>query len=109
LGNIPSADKENLGNNIAFMGQIPVKIMGPVVTGDYIVGNGVIKGYGVAIHPENMTVEDFKFAVGRSWASNTDSGPKLVNTVVGVHNGDFIHILKKIQDKFNLSTRFSRG
>lgn len=103
LGNIPSADKENLGNNIAFMGQIPVKIMGPVVTGDYIVGNGVIKGYGVAIHPENMTVEDFKFAVGRSWASNTDSGPKLVNTVVGVHNGDFIHILKKMQDKFNQS------
>jgi hypothetical protein len=42
-----------------------------------------------------MTVEDFKYAVGRSWDASTDSGPKLVNTVTGVHNGDFIHILEK--------------
>ena len=40
LGNIPAEGKNYLGNNIAFMGQIPVKIMGPVKTGDYIVGKG---------------------------------------------------------------------
>ena len=28
-----------LGNKVAFMGQIPVKVMGPVETGDYIVGS----------------------------------------------------------------------
>jgi hypothetical protein len=38
--------------------------MGAVATGDYIVGKGAIKGYGVAIHPEmtlkilNMQLED---------------------------------------------------
>ncbi len=103
LGNIPEEGKSHLGNNVAFMGQIPVKIMGPVATGDYIVGTSDIPGYGVAIHPENMTIEDFKFAVGRSWDANTDDGPKMVNTVVGVHNGDYLNILKRYEQKFRES------
>jgi hypothetical protein len=103
LGNIPKAGENFKGNNVAFMGQIPVKIMGPVASGDYIVGKSNIPGYGVAIHPENMTVEDFKFAVGRSWDTNSDSGAKMTNTVVGVHNGDFIHILKKLETKYQES------
>lgn len=101
LGNIPAEGKNYLGNNIAFMGQIPVKIMGPVNTGDYIVGKGAIKGFGVAISPDAMTLEDFKHAVGRSWDSNPNNGPKMVNTVVGVHNGDYIKILQKYEAKFN--------
>jgi hypothetical protein len=99
LGNIPEKGRGYLGNNIAFMGQIPVKMMGPVVAGDYIVGKGDIKGFGVAISPEDMTIEDFKYAVGRSWDTNTESGPKMVNTVVGVHNGDYLNILKRTEDR----------
>jgi hypothetical protein len=101
LGNIPKEGENGKGNNVAFMGQIPVKIMGAVASGDYIVGKSNIPGYGVAIHPENMTMEDFKLAVGRSWDTNSDSGPKLANTVVGVHNGDFI--LKKLETKYQES------
>ena len=104
LGNIPAEGKNYLGNNIAFMGQIPVKIMGPVNTGDYIVGKGDIKGFGVAISPQNMTLEDFKLTVGRSWEVNLNNGPKMVNTVVGVHNGDYIKILQKYEAKFNETT-----
>ncbi len=100
LGNIPADGKNDLGNNIAFMGQIPVKIMGSVNSGDYIVGKGDIKGFGVAISPQNMTLEDFKLAVGRSWEANTNNGPKMVNTVVGIHNGDYIKILQKYEAKF---------
>jgi len=104
LGNIPAEGKNYLGNNIAFMGQIPVKIMGPVNTGDYIVGKGDIKGFGVAISPQNMTLEDFKHAVGRSWEANSNNGPKMVNTVVGIHNGDYLKILQKYEAKFKETT-----
>lgn len=103
LGNIPEEGMGSLGNNVAFMGQIPVKIMGSVATGDYIVGTSDIPGYGVAISPQNMTIEDFKYAVGRSWDANTDNGPKMVNTVVGVHNGDYLNILKRYEQKFRES------
>jgi hypothetical protein len=99
LGNVPDASRTAAGNNIAFMGQIPVKVMGPVQSGDYIVANSEVPGYGVAIHPKEMKVEDFKLAVGRSWDTNLKDGPKMVNTVVGVHNHDFLNIIGNLQQK----------
>ncbi len=103
LGNVPKAGMNEKGNNVAFMGQIPVKIMGAVRSGDYIVGKSIIPGFGIAVHPEHMTVEDFKLAIGRSWDTNLDAGAKMTNTVVGVHNGDYINILKKMDEKIKFS------
>lgn len=99
LGNMPDASKIGRGNNIAFMGQIPVKVMGPVQSGDYIVARSGIPGYGVAMHPADMTTSDYKMAVGRSWDTNLKEGPKMVNTVVGLHNNDFLHIIGQLQNK----------
>ncbi|QGY44426.1 hypothetical protein GM418_12375 [Maribellus comscasis] len=85
------------------MGQIPVKIIGPAQNGDYIVAKGEFPGYGVAVNPKKMTVDDFKLAVGRSWETNTASGPKMVNTVVGVHNGDYLNVFKQYEQRFKES------
>ena len=108
LGNIPEEGKSHLGNNVAFMGQVPVKVIGPVSSGDYIVAYGEISGYGKAINPKAMISENFRFAVGRSWDTNLNDGPKLINTVIGVHNGDWVNIFKrfesnqkKFEDKLN--------
>ncbi len=108
LGNIPEEGKSHLGNNVAFMGQVPVKVIGPVSSGDYIVAHGEISGYGKAIHPKEMVAENFRLAVGRSWDTNLNDGPKLINTVIGVHNGDWVNVFKrfesnqkKFEDKLN--------
>ncbi len=108
LGNIPEEGKSHLGNNVAFMGQVPVKVIGPVSSGDYIVAHGEISGYGKAINPKDMVAENFRFAVGRSWDTNLNDGPKLINTVIGVHNGDWVNVFKrfesnqkKFEDKLN--------
>ncbi len=103
LGNTPENNKVHLGQNIAFMGQVPVKVTGPVRTGDYIVADPNIPGYGVAKSEYDMTVEDFKYAVGRSWDNRLDEGPKMVNTVVGIHNGDYMRILQNMERKFDAS------
>ncbi|MBK7428808.1 MAG: hypothetical protein IPI60_18220 [Saprospiraceae bacterium] len=99
LGNIPADGKTHLGNNVAFMGQIPVKVLGPVATGDYIVAQMNTPGFGKAIHQNDMTIEDFKYAVGRAWGTNTNEGPKMINTVVGVHNGDYLKIIKRMENR----------
>jgi hypothetical protein len=101
LGNNPDPAKESLGNKIAFMGQIPVKVMGPVEAGDYVVGNNSTPGYGVAVHPAAITPEQAKLIVGRSWDSNTNAGPKMVNTVIGVDNGHFLQILADNQKELD--------
>jgi hypothetical protein len=108
LGNTPEEGKAYMGNNVAFMGQVPVKVMGAVKSGDFIVASKEVKGYGVAIHPEDMKAEDHTLAVGRSWENKPNLGPKMVNTVVGIDNGDWVKIITKIEkkqkeyeDKFN--------
>jgi len=95
LGNMPPADQESMGNKVAFVGQIPVKVQGPIAVGEYIVARSGIPGYGIGVKPADMTAEDFRLCVGRAWETNAGPGPKTVNTVVGVQNGDFVMILKK--------------
>ena len=99
LGNKPAPEREHLGNKIAFMGQVPVKVMGVVSSGDFIVADQEISGYAKAISSSDMTADDFKFCVGRSWEENKMSGPKLVNTVIGVHNGEWVNIVNEIKNK----------
>ena len=99
LGNSPEAGKEQFGNKIAFMGQVPVKIEGPVSSGDYIIAKGGMAGYGVAVHAEQMTENDYKLSVGRAWETNLNDGPKMVNTLIGVDNGNYFSILKKTKDQ----------
>jgi hypothetical protein len=99
--NMPQNNRVELGNSIAFMGQIPVKIIGPVTTGDFIVAKGDIPGYGVAVKASQMTSEDFRLVVGRAWETIEVDGPKMVNTLVGVQNNDFLKIIEKYQQKVN--------
>jgi enhancing lycopene biosynthesis protein 2 len=99
LGNAPTKEREIYGNKIAFTGQVPVKVVGPVNMGDYIIAKGEILGYGIAVRPADLTTDDLKLAVGRSWETNLKDGPKMVNTLIGVDNGDYIKIMKEGQDK----------
>tara|TARA_Y100000385_G_scaffold285218_1_gene344756 strand:+ start:749 stop:1714 length:966 start_codon:yes stop_codon:yes gene_type:complete len=105
LGNIPEEEKLHLGNNVAFMGQIPVKILGPVSSGDYVIGNNDTPGYGIAKSPKDMTIDDFNRAVGRSWEKDNSKGIKMINTVVGIHNGNYMRILKDYENKFKASEK----
>jgi len=99
LGNVPEGNKTDLGNSIVFIGQAPVKILGPVKSGDFIIGQISTPGYGIAKHPNDMTVEDFKLAVGRSWDTDETEGIKMANTVIGVHNSAFLNLIKDLKEK----------
>jgi len=99
LGNTPEEGMEHTGNNVAFMGQIPVKVMGPVSSGDYIVASGTVPGYAKAVNPELMTLEDFNHAVGRSWEDSDIDGPHMVNTIIGMHNGDYLNVLQRFESR----------
>jgi len=65
------------------------------------VAKSEVPGYGVAIPAKQMTTEDFRRAVGRAWETKAGDGPKMVNTVVGVHNNDFLRIIDNMQKKMD--------
>ena len=93
--NMPQPDQEHLYEQVAFIGQVPVKVKGSVKAGDYIVASGKNDGLGIAVSPDNMTPEDFKMAVGQAWESSDEQGVKLINTAVGLAADDAYAYMKK--------------
>ena len=94
-GNMPQPDQEHLYEQVAFIGQAPVKVKGVVKAGDYIVASGNNDGIGIAIAPDQMTPENFKMAVGQAWESSAETGVKLVNAAVGLAADDAYAYMKK--------------
>ena len=84
LGNSPPESEEHLYEKVAFVGQAPAKVRGPVKAGDYIIASGLNDGTSVAVSAEEMTPSQHSLAVGQSWESSDEEGVKLVRAVVGL-------------------------
>lgn len=54
LGNMPDEGQEDLFEKVAFLGQVPVLVAGPVQEGDYIVASGNTDGYAKAYAPDDL-------------------------------------------------------
>ncbi len=84
LGNSPPESEEHLYEKVAFVGQAPVRVLGPVKAGDYIIASGLHDGTSVAVSREEMAASQHSLAVGQSWESSSQPGVKLINIAVGL-------------------------
>lgn len=99
LGNMPPKGEEKNHVKVAFMGQIPVAVIGEVNKGDYILASGLNDGYAIAKHPQKMLLSDYKKIVGVAWQSSfTKSKFNIINVAVGINQNDVVHHLEK-QDR----------
>ncbi len=99
LGN----QQEEVGQDemVSFIGQVPVKVIGPVEQGDWIIPSGKHDGIGRAIHPDKLTLDHR--IVGKAWASNLDPTLKKVNVAVGLDQSDARDIILK-----NMATQLNQ-
>ncbi|MCB8990518.1 MAG: hypothetical protein H6664_14975 [Ardenticatenaceae bacterium] len=74
---------------VAFMGQVPVRVRGPVRAGDLLVASGLGDGTAVSITPAQLTPVLANQIVGQAMESSSGSGVSLVNTLVGQPNDAF--------------------
>ncbi len=88
LGNMPVADREKDFEKVAFMGQVPVRVVGKVVIGDYIIPSGNHDGMGIAVHPADMKLGDYARIVGVAWQAAKDAPLNIVNVAVGINTND---------------------
>ena len=88
LGNMPSDEEQHKYEKIAFMGQVPVKVIGKVEPGDYILPNIIGNGFGIAVHPDEMEVADYKKIVGVAWEASGGDQLNMVNIAVGLNTND---------------------
>ena len=100
LGNSPVQGQEKSYEKVAFMGQVPVKVAGNVAIGDYIIPSGNNDGIGVAVHPAEMSLENYKKIVGVAWSPAQNTAEfSLVNVAVGINANDMAHRMAQQQDE----------
>jgi hypothetical protein len=100
LGNMPAEGREQLYEKVAFMGQVPVKVVGRVSEGDYVIPSGLGDGTGVAVPPRLMTADEYAKVVGRAWSGSDSSLPKPVTVAVGLNQGDVAAIVREQEAAF---------
>ncbi|WP_324677115.1 hypothetical protein [Hymenobacter sp. GOD-10R] len=102
LGNSPAAEAKAKSEKIAFMGQVPVKVLGSVNIGDYIVPSGNNDGMGRAVSPAAMTLDQYRQIVGVAWeAAPNRKGVGLVNVAVGINSNDMAQKLQQQQQELD--------
>ena len=88
LGNMPEKEKD-LYEKVAFMGQVPVRVIGSVKKGDYIIPTGSSDGTGRAVSPDKVTVDQLNKVVGVSWADSDLEDAKYVKIIVGLQTNAY--------------------
>lgn len=69
---------------IAFIGQVPVHVRGPVEEGDFLIPSGLDDGVAVAVAPEALAPHQLALVLGVAWGASADEGVKDVNASVGL-------------------------
>lgn len=98
LGNLPDSSRIQDFEKVAFLGQSPVWVVGDVKSGDYIIPSGNKDGFGLAISPEDLTIEQLSQVVGRAW-QDSDQIVNLVNMVVGIKTNEMAEVLSRTSKK----------
>jgi acetyltransferase-like isoleucine patch superfamily enzyme len=108
LGNMPNPGEEAKYEKIAFMGQVPVRVVGIVNIGDYIIPSGNNDGYAIGVSPSAMKIGDYPRVVGVAWQSASDKPGNYVNVAVGINNNDLARkMLEQQQQISQLSSQVS--
>lgn len=106
-GNWPGQENVHNFALVSFFGQVPVKVVGPVHKGDYIVPSEANDGTGVAVAPQEVSPEKIHLIVGTAWEGSDKMSVKLIHTAVGFHfslpnmsrtASDIATLEKKVQD-----------
>jgi hypothetical protein len=103
LGNMPQHGKESQYEKVAFMGQVPVFVLGATKKGDFILPSGGNNGLGIAVHPNDMRPQDYKNIVGIAWSEASSS--TLINTVnvaVGLNTSSISNLVSEQSKEIEL-------
>ncbi|MBX2841258.1 MAG: hypothetical protein KTR26_05775 [Flammeovirgaceae bacterium] len=95
VGNMPETGKEHLFEKVAFLGQVPVKVVGKVNLGDYILASGNQDGFGIAVSPEKMEVKDYPNIIGVAWEASGEESTGFINIAVGINKNNLATVVAK--------------
>ncbi|MEY5130349.1 MAG: hypothetical protein RL734_416 [Bacteroidota bacterium] len=96
LGNTPEVGKEKEYEKVAFMGQVPVRVIGKVELGDYILPSGKNNGLGIARKPKDLSPYEYRKVVGVAWsAGDSPAGFNVINVAVGMNHKTTAQVIEE--------------
>lgn len=96
LGKMPQPNEEANSVKIAFMGQVPVRVLGKVEPGDYIIPHLMADGLAKAVNPKDMETKDYKRVAGVAWnVIGKEAGISKVNVAVGINTNDLSDVVSQ--------------
>ncbi len=101
LGNIPPAGREADFEKVAFLGQVPITVVGSVNTGDYILPSGSNDGLARAEHPENLSTLDFGQIIGVAWEAGSNEGLNRINMAIGMHGNVLARRVSELEQEMS--------
>lgn len=109
LGNMPEKDVELNYEKVAFLGQVPVHVLGNAEIGDYILPSGNNDGMGRAVSAANMKIEDYLKIVGVAWSASGNQVYDLVQVAIGLNGGDISKVVMEQKNKIQeLTEKFNK-
>ena len=84
VGNSPGEDERQDWAQVGFIGQVPVRVLGAVHAGDWIIASGHEDGTGVAVAPASIRVADLHRVIGQALESIDTEGDHQVNVAIGL-------------------------
>jgi hypothetical protein len=98
LGNSPEDGREMYFEKIAFMGQVPVRVLGTVAAGDYIVATGKNDGLAIAKSPADISPDDLVNIIGVAW-TGAEGEEKSINVAVGLSTKDVRTMVQHLEKR----------
>jgi hypothetical protein len=83
-GNAPDEADLDAWARVGFIGQVPVRVIGPVEAGDWIVASGRGDGTARAFDSETAAPKQFAHMIGQALESNDLDGEHRVNVAIGL-------------------------
>lgn len=94
LGNMPPEGEERNYEKVAFMVQTPIKVLGDVNVGDFLIPSGMDNGLAIAVSRDRIRVDQLKQVIGVAWDDNKEIYG-LVNAAVGLTTADVSSVMER--------------
>lgn len=99
LGGIPKEGTEDQYEMVAFMGQIPTRVIGEIEAGDYILPSGFGNGLGIGKSRQEMKPVDYKQVLGVAWEDSKGKPMSVVNVAIGLNTNDLAEVVDQQEQK----------
>ena len=99
LGNAPAEKDKKEYEKVAFLGQVPVKVKGEVISGDYLIPSGDNLGYAIGIAKDEIKPNQYKYIIGIAWSSSVVNEYDYVKMAIGLNSNDLADLVSNQQNK----------